>query len=204
MWRHTTNPASYNGVGYDFQPHVAFNQHPLRNVALVGHSFVERLDTDRQIHGGDIVFTRCGHRGATIHSIRDTPAWTRLHSFTPDLTLLILGGNDIGHGVSPRKIAEDLVSLAKEIEATTGAPCHIIGIEKRHNPRGPSYLEYNKIRNSINDRLKRKDRWARLRYHSMCVRNEDISFDGVHLHSRGQGKLVELLVSVAHSVLPPQ
>lgn len=196
MWRTgQTNERKWGAVG-QLRGDVAEGQAPLREIVIFGHSYVNHLQVRDPIIGQGL-FLRClGRGGAKVATIRSDGIWERLLRDRPALTFLVLGGNDITPESDLVQLAQDIEDLAKEIEDKTGGHCKIVGVEKRTNPRGMSSARFNAARNGVNRRLKRQLKFARTRYMSMEM-NEQELWDGVHLKREANDRLLSLLVTKA-------
>ena len=156
-----------------------------RKVAILGHSFVRDLPLKAgSLLAGDsnkvVLRKKFFVPGATVPSIRGGRVWDRFLNFKPDLTFLLIGGNDITTNSSPPIIARSIISLAKEIKELTTGEVKIITVERRPVPRGVTASCYNRQRTSINRYLKHRDSFAKERIVFSEARDGN-SQDGVHL-----------------------
>ena len=159
-----------------------------RKVAVLGHSQIRDLPllAGASQSWGDnrVILTRKFFvPGATVESIQTGGVWERFLNFSPDLTFIWIGGNDISATSSPLVIGRGIVALARRIKEISGGEVKIITIERRPAPRGISQVRYNRQRSSINRYLKHRDQFARGRLVFLGVRDDD-SQDGVHLRHR--------------------
>ena len=170
-----------------------------KQVVILGHSYVHDLQPDRPEYEPGFAITSCAASGATATNLRYSPAWRRMREVDPDLTFLVIGGNDIGPDTVVRDVANNIKGLAQEIEEITGGFCVIIGIEYRlDNPRsGVTREVYGKIRNSINRYLSRNIRWTQNRFLALHTFEEDFRPDGVHLKPEASKKLMDRIVEEA-------
>ena len=196
MWRlQKGQEASWGGVGQASGDACA-GQVPLNKVAIFGHSYVSHLDLRHpQVEAG-LYIKKFGRRGAKVSNIRDDAIWGQLLHYVPQVTFLIIGGNDVNAGTDIAQLAKDIEELAREIEQRTGGYCFIFGLEKRTQPRGISAEDYNRARNGINRRLKRQLSFARTRYISMGVNEDDLG-DGVHLTLEAGARVMQIIVEKA-------
>lgn len=184
----------WGGVGLDFEPTKAGNVRPLRSVAVFGHSYVSRLNESRPAVVNDRLIKLFWHRGATVQSLGCSHVFDQLVHYQPELTILIIGGNDITAQTQPKELAISIENLAKAVEEKAGGHCLIVGIEKRSNPRGLTADQFIKIRNGVNRNLRQKLAFARDRYYPMEMSAEQLSYDGVHLNQVGTEQLFQLVV----------
>ena len=169
--------------------------YPVRRIAIAGHSYVGRLNLSRTLYQpGNLQVRRFAKPGGTITSFRTSGAWDALVRWRPDLTFLVLGGNDIVDGVCVWTLVGRLADLVLELEEETGGRCHIVGIECRDNPRGISAEDFKRVKNAVNRGLKRVHR-IRGRYTNMQFYHEYLSWDGVHLDNRGTEQLLRHLLA---------
>ena len=117
-------------------------------------------------------------------------------SYKPDLTFLLIGGNDITAHSLPANIACLIILLAKRVLELTGGEVKIITVERRPVPHRVSQICYNRQRTSINRFLKHHDSFTIRRLVFSEVTDND-SHDGVHLRDRASRDLVNIL-RVAH------
>ena len=187
---------NWGGVGEGFKPSVAGNTHPLGKVAVFGHSYVARLNEScpKVVDGRLLKLFWLG--GATTFIIQFSHAFDRLVQYQPELTILLIGGNDIKPETQPRQLAAAIEQLAQRIEERTGGHCLILGIEKRSNPRGMSAEQFHKVRNAVNRNLRQKLVFARDRYHPMEMSTEQLTYDGVHLNQVGTEHLFEVILQM--------
>ena len=167
---------------------------PVRNIAVLGHSFVAYLP---EYHQPPIHVTLLAKPGATVDSLKESSAWEELVDLRPELTFLIIGGNDIHHGIVPKDLAYAINDLAESVEQVTGGACMVVGIEKRPNPRGLSGKEFNTIRNGVNRWLKRDIPFTRARYMSMDTVQGDFRSDGIHLTQEASRRLLLKFIDVS-------
>ena len=119
--------------------------------------------------------------------------WGRYLAYKPNLTILVIGGNDIKPASKPVEIARAIIQLGKRIELETGGKVKILTIERRPVPVGVSAISYNRQRTSINRYLKHRDEftWGKLIFSEA---QDGDSQDGVHLRERAMTDLAHKLV----------
>ena len=114
---------SYRAVRLDFQP--VEGQVIQKKVAVLGHSFVR----DLPLPTGNLLDNNSNTRvlnrkvfvpGATVASMQISRVWDRFLNFKPDLTFLLIGGNDITPQSLPADIARSIISLGKKVKEETG------------------------------------------------------------------------------------
>ena len=178
--------AQWGAMGVDFKPPVEGPRN-IRKVAVLGHSYVRdlRLPARTVIEESNLAihYRNFFTPGATVTSIQTSSVWERLIAYKPELTFLLIGGNDITPESSPRNIARSIIAVAKRIKDETGGEICILTIERRPNPCGVSFFRYNQQRNSINRFLKHRDPFTKNRLIFSEARDGD-SQDGVHLRLR--------------------
>ena len=166
---------------------------------ILAHSYVYALEPDRPEYEPGFAITSCAASGAKTTNLRYSPAWRRMREIDPDLTFLVIGGNDIDPDTVVKEVANNIKGLAQEIEEITGGFCVIIGVEYRlENPRsGVTREVYGKIRNSINRYLSRNIRWTQNRFLALHTFEEDFQPDGVHLRPEASKKLLDRIIEEA-------
>ena len=97
-----------------------------------------------------------------------------------DAVFLFIGANDIHRKCSPRRIINNIISIANEF-ANIGVEPIIMPIINREKPWGMNEDHFNTIRNSINRGLRnfyqRRGKFLRV----MNINNLTLKSDGVHL-----------------------
>lgn len=179
------------GVGEDdYSPGLATAIYPgvVKKVSILGHSFVKEIYVDKPIYHPFCIVRTFSQPGAKVNNIRESVAWQHHVEYKPDLTFLLIGGNDICHDTDIRTLAHGIEDLAREIEARSGKVI-IIGLEKRTHPRNLSIERYTSIRNGVNRWLKRVLPWARDRHLAIQTSEEDLGPDGVHLKPAASERL---------------
>ena len=165
-----------------------------KKVAVLGHSFVRDLSLSAGIplsyDPNKIALCRKFFvPGATVSSIQTGTVWERFLAYQPDLTFLIIGGNDITVTSQPNNIARAIIALGKKIKDLTGGEVRFISIERRPVPRNISAVRYNRQRTSINRFLKKpRDNFVVGRLIFSEAKDHD-SQDGVHLRPRAMQDL---------------
>ena len=192
----------WGDVGQSFEPPEANQlQH---NVAIFGHSYVARLPLAKpKVVGAPGLIVRAfSVPGGKVSTIRNHREYHELEHFKPELTLMILGGNDITAQSDLQELAEEIERLALEIEEKTGGGCKIIGIESRTNPRGMSPDQFNRAKNGVNRRLRRSLPYSKSRFIPMSMSKEELTLaDGVHLGEAGSRKLLAFLMEQAYDYI---
>ncbi len=183
------------GIGEDFEPSESNNTHPIKRVALLGHSYVWRLFINKPMYHPDFILRKFPQPGGKVKTITDKPIWEEFLSYEPDLTVLVLGGNDIDSKTVPKQLAKEIESLVLEIEQKTGHTCLVIGIESRTRPRPPlTPVSYNKIKNAVNRWLRHILPGTKNNFTAMGMKKDELCWDGVHLGIEGCINLFERLV----------
>lgn len=181
----------WGGVGLDFVPDKAPNEHPLRKVGIIGHSYVRRLlPTEGNRPEDEGFYLQNFHQGgARVETLKGSSAYQRLVEYHPDLIFLIIGGNDVQPDTEPRVLAEAIEALARELELDSGAHCIVVGLESRTSPWDITPAQYHKVKNGVNRRLRGQSAYMRDRYMPMCMSRESLDLDGVHLGHAGSSAL---------------
>ena len=164
---------------------------------ILGHSFVRDLPLSAGGPlNGDINKVVLRRKffvpGATVASIQSGRVWERFLNYKPDLTFLLIGGNDITTHSLQTNIARSIILLAKRVVELTGGEVKIITVERRPVPRRVSPISYNRQRTSINRFLKHRDPFTVRRLVFSEATDHD-SHDGVHLRDRASHDLVNIV-----------
>ena len=173
------------------------NTHPIKKVAIFGYSYVKYFFIDRPIYHPDFVLKKFAVPGGRVDTIRSTDKWQALLNYKPDLTILLLGGNDIRVDTVPRDLAHSLEELVLEIEAQSGGSTLLLSIEHRTNPRGLSAVKYRQIKNSVNRWIRSCIPITKARYRPIGTRQTELDFDGVHLDPTACERLFQRIVGLA-------
>ena len=198
------NITTGGGVGSDFVPSPSNNVHPIKKVAIFGHSYVRYFYIDRQVYHPEFTLCKFAVPGGKVGTIRNTEVWNSLIQYKPDLTIILLGGNDIASNTVPRDLAHSLEGLVLDIEALTGGGTILLGIEHRTIPRGVSADTYRKIRNSVNRWLRAVLPVTKPRFRPIGVRQTELDFDGVHLNPTASEDLFQRIVFLARDYFVEQ
>lgn len=167
----------------------------VRRVAILGHSYVSNLEFRSPLTTVCFEIRKFGSPGAKITDITERKAWQDMLIYRPELTLLVLGGNDINQDTTPSELGRKIKDLALEVEWLTGGVCLILNIEPRLQPRDISVRCYTSMRHAVNRCLGRlPDSKYRLR--GMAIRNEDLARDGVHLNPAGNERLLRRIIEI--------
>ena len=173
-------------------------------VAVFGHSYASRLARAEQgsnsyeTPGGvwrNYQFSYFGVPGAKVRDLKTSSQWGKLVLFRPRTIFLLIGGNDIKPGCSPRKLAIEIKNLALELEDASGAECRIVGLECRTRVRGFDAEEFHRIRNAVNCIL-RKLPESKHRFVFITYLPCDLDNDGVHLRVSANQELYNKLAGL--------
>ena len=123
-------------------------------VSLVGHS---QLPNYLEVEGTEIrIFRAPGGHAETFFS---DDRLNRVLQWKHDHCILWLGSNDIAEGMSPEGLFNTIKEITKTIERECGAVVQICLLEPRiysDEEKAPiSNLNYKKVMNSVNNRIKR-------------------------------------------------
>ena len=170
-------------------------------VAVPGHSYVTRLLSHHDglpypVVGAHAYIDLEGFYkpGATIQSFQSNVALSNLVEFSPNMTFMLLGGNDIHAACSPRQIVTEMECLTQKIMESTGGIVRWAQIEDRTKVRGMEPDQYVKIKKGIyricGRSLLMGERMFRLPY------NVSELDDGVHPNKDGVRHLSDSLISI--------
>ena len=188
---------AWGAVGGNHEPSTSRFPDPIRKVAIFGHSYVRDLPLEEPLQRPAYYVRQFCLPGGKVATIKEKPVWEKLLSYKPDLTFVILGGNDISRTCDVHHLALALQDLVKEIEDRTGGYCYVVSIESRTHPRGMTPEDYNKCKNGLNARLRRNFKYtAHKRYLAMGMSKSDL-WDGVHLGTTACSNLLERILDKA-------
>lgn len=178
----------------------------MNRIALLGHSFISRLERD---YGNlpknfgfdaDIIRVAClGRRGGQIRHLFLPPISTDLISIRPHVVLLQIGGNDLDAYepiVSYDFLVQDLIVLAEWlIDVYDVRQVGIMQLLYRSSTRHRPVADYNRAVEVVNSTLKAKcaaaDKYFFWRHKGLkdgIFNNSCLSADGVHLSAAGSKK----------------
>lgn len=125
-------------------------------VAVVGHSLVP--NSIGSVNGANIKIFRSP--GALVSTFDSNHVLTEVLNWPHDLTILFLGGNDIKDGCIASQITNHIKDLIEKIHTNCQSHIAFVLIEHRNPPPrnrfGVTASQYNRVANSINNRLKRE------------------------------------------------
>lgn len=175
-------------------------------VAIFGHSYVKQLarlgNFKCVIEGQQCELEYIYKSGASYKTFLDDDYWLqKVFSYSPDMVVVILGGNDILNNVKNATIYEHCKQFYGQLkEGLPGAKIVAAQVECRfyneaNKWNAPSELEFKKRRNDLNcylRRLKLKD-YMHLIAGPNRLDNQAYFKDAVHLSSAGIKKYFVLL-----------
>ena len=143
--------------------------------------------------------------GATFSSIINSSAYSDLLVFSPDLVVLVLGGNDLVNGCRIADVYSDLVDLVNTIDSYCSPQFGVHILEPEHRVGDPRFVgqsDYLSLRNSLSRKIKFKNFPNFLPLIKYGVNRNLLSDDGVHLDDCGQDLLLTVLKNHIFSLLP--
>ena len=185
-----------------FDDHVV-----IKKVGVLAHSYGRSLNFTNQIitcgpSGVDrYVVQVFSAPGATTDNIASTQAYHNLKKYNPNIVCLIVGGNDIKNtNTDAKQIALNLEKLTKDLENEICCKVIIFGVEVRTRPRGVSATEFKRIKHRIDNYLKLKWKYTKVRFVPIGVRDTDLGRDGVHLSAQGSDSLQERIIEAIRNM----
>ena len=161
-------------------------------VGILGHSYLRPYlpggSHQDQSHFSNIVLNYHCAPGATFTSILHSSAYSDLVVSSPDLVIIVLGGNDLVYGSSVGNIYYNLAYLIENIynSCSPAFGVHILELEKRiGNPDFVDPDSYRALRNSLVRKIKEKNQVSLLPLIKFGINLDTLSSDGVHLDSFG-------------------
>ena len=143
--------------------------------------------------------------GATFSSITSSSAYSDLLVFSPDLVILVLGGNDLINGCRIGDVYSDLVQLVDTINNYCSPQFGVHILEPEHRVGDPRFVgqsDYLSLRNSLSRKIKHKNFPYFLPLIKHGVNRNLLSDDGVHLDDCGQALLLTVLKDHIFNILP--
>ena len=131
--------------------------------------------------------------GATFVSILNSRAINNLIRSSPQLIILVLGGNDLTYSTNLGTVYDNLIYLVDHLTSACSPTygVHILEPElRRGDPRFVSFEIYRALRNSFIRKIKAKRQVNFLPLVRYGVGLHTLSADGVHLNSVGFDKLL--------------
>ena len=145
--------------------------------------------------------------GATFSSIISSTAYSDLLVFSPDVVVLVLGGNDLVYGCRVADVYNDLEYLANTINNYCSPQFGVHILEPEHREGDPRFVgpsDYLSLRNSLSRKIKHKNFPNFLPLIKYGVNSNLLSGDGVHLNDCGQALLLSVLKNHISNILPEE
>ena len=162
------------------------------NVGVLGHSWLKPYipgGSNYEISHKHIKLNYFCAPGATFASVVTTKAYSDLLVSSPDLIILVLGGNDLAYGADIAHIYQDLVHLIHLISncCSPQLGVYVLETEKRlGDPRFINSDSYKSLRNSLVRKIKKKKSIKLLPLVKFGLDISDLGPDGVHLNQFGR------------------
>lgn len=161
------------------------------NVGVIGHSYLRPY-----LPGGShqeksltkIVLTYYCQPGATFKSILSSVVLSDLIASSPDLIIVVLGGNDLVYGSKTGDIYSDLHHLNSILSANCSPSfgIHFLEPEKRiGDPKFVDPISYKALRNALVRKIKERKEVNLLPLIKFAVGTDNLKPDGVHLDHYG-------------------
>ena len=176
------------------------------NVAILGHSLLKQfLPGGRHcpyyLHNLPSTSTNYSLNfycspGATFDSILSSRAIDNLVLSSPQLIILVLGGNDLTTTTNLKSVYDDLIFLVEYLTNTCSPNfgVHILEPEiRRGDPRFVTPETYRALRNSLIRKIKTKRQVNFLPLVRFGLGLSSLSPDGVHFNSEGYNKLLSAI-----------
>ena len=163
----------------------------MQSVGVLGHSYLYPYlpggSHQDQPHNNIVLNYFCSP-GATFASILNTDAFSDLLASSPDLVIVVLGGNDFVYGSNIGSSYNDLLHLFNIIynSCSPNFGVYLLEPEKRYgNPHFVDADSYRKLRNGFVRKLKQKNQVNFLPLIKFGVGLDLLCDDGVHLNDYG-------------------
>ena len=142
--------------------------------------------------------------GATFSSILGTSAYSELVESSPDLVLLVLGGNDLVYGSEVSEVYSRLEYLVHTISESCSPQFGVFLVEIEQRIGDPRFVgpgDYNALRNSLIRKIRQKNFPRLLSITGYGVRKDLLSDDGVHFGEFGKSMFLAVLRSHISEIL---
>ena len=183
-------------------------------VAILGHSLIRQFTPGNRLypyysHNESLAPTNYSldffcSPGATFSSILNTKTIDDLTNSSPDLIILVLGGNDLTFSTSIKSVYDDLTNLVNYLKDSCSPTfgIHILEPEiRRGDSRFVSPEIYRTLRNSLIRKIKAKRHISFLPLVKYGFNLKSLSSDGVHFTFDAYKKLFSVLLSHISSIL---
>ena len=177
-------------------------------IGILGHSYLRPYlpggsHQDQNNYTNIVLNYHCAP-GATFASVLNSGAFSDLVVSSPDLVIVVLGGNDLVYGGNTGSIYNNLLHLIENIynscSPTFGV--HILEPEKRlGNPDFVDPDSYRALRNSLVRKIKEKNQVSLLPLIKFGINLDTLSSDGVHLDNFGCSLFITVLKSHISDIL---
>ena len=168
-------------------------------VGVLGHSLLKPYlpggEFYQQYHNNIILNFHC-KSGATYNSILNTSAYSDLLNSSPDLVLLVLGGNDLVTGSRVAEVYSDLEYLVNSIFKGCSPQYGVYLVEPEQRIGDPRFVapeDYNALRNSLVRKIRFKKFPSLLSITGRGVTRDVLSDDGVHFDQYGQSLFITVI-----------
>ena len=163
-------------------------------VALVGDSLIKRIPNNMLLPN----MKKFGKGGAKAEFFLQSEEMIQALNYQPQVTFILIGGNDIRHGCSPKTIFDNIMAIRSKFVGI-GSIVKVIEIPYTSKPRGMNSDEFRSIQNSINKKLRRHTK------ETVCLGGINLiktylDIDGVHLKYQGIKNLVNRIIFVVDSI----
>lgn len=163
-------------------------------VAFVGHSLVtcEAENPNHPLPGVFMRTFRVG--GARVDRFFTYPMFRESLEWRHDLTVLMIGGNDIAPNMKSRDLINNILEICSEYEKR-GSVCVWCTIESRVYPEGHKYYvdpdTYRKLTNVVNRELKKKRKGKIVLMGGRMYDETHRVSDGIHPNQEGRARIWE-------------
>ncbi len=126
-----------------------------KTIAIVGHSLAPpRIEP---VEGADIHIYRSP--GGKVASFENDSKLNGVLTSSYDLVIIFLGGNDVHNNCNPSQITDNIKGVIEQVRTHCNSHIAFVLLEHRSPKQGNRFNidedQYNRVANSINNRLKR-------------------------------------------------
>ena len=180
-------------------------------VAILGHSHVKKLKNfGLKLNVNKVRVDYYATPGTTCNKIISDDKFKKLLTQKYDIVILFLGSNDIDNNLPIDEIYSSILNIKhkidEEVDPTIGT--YILEIEPRTKPRHISETKYNKTRNNLNKKFKKKYsplRLLTLSGYGLCKyllteNGVHFNYEGINIISKAVENHINKLIAGIHQV----
>lgn len=134
---------------------MSISVHETMTLAIIGHSFIRRLQDHYLLNFDQIDLHVAGLGGATVRDLADSDELLQLLLYRPTRVFIQIGGNDITKSTSAEQVFHRIRNFVTALVTDHGVHEVVIGsLFPRYKPRFIEFKDYEIKRTEINKMLK--------------------------------------------------